>query len=167
MCSDNRLMRPFLPTFFLALSLGACALPPNAVRPPAKIAAPAATDLSATDALDALVRIAALGPEQQRAERARLDDERSPGPAAQFRLALLLGHEDDPAALERALKILGAIEADGPRAQALLDLAKSALKAQLDAQKQAARALELQERIEQIKALEKSLQQRDAAPKPR
>ncbi len=160
-------MRLLLPAFLSTLALGACAVPPVASKPPVKVAAAASSGLSASDALDVLARVAALSAEQQRIELARLDDERTSSAAAQFRLALLLGREDDPAALERGLKLLGTIDADGARAQAVLDLAKTALKAQLDAHRQAARAQELQERIDQIKALEKSLQQRDAAPKPR
>lgn len=151
----------------LSLALGACAVPPPAQKPPVKVATPASAGLTAGEALDTLTRIASLGADQQRAELARLDDERTLSPAAQFRFALLLGRDDDPAVMERGLKLLGTIDADGARAQAVLDLAKTALKAQIEARRQGARAQELQERIDQIKALEKSLQQRDAAPKPR
>lgn len=160
-------MRFHLPTLLAALSLGACALPPTTPRPPVKVAAPAHTGLTVADALDILARVATLPTEQRRSERARLEDERSLGPAGQFRLALLLGYEDDPAAQERGLKLLGNVDADGTRVQALLDLAKDACRARIDAQRHAARAQELQDRIDQIKVLEKSLQQRDATPKPR
>ncbi|MEW6119049.1 MAG: hypothetical protein AB1593_03040 [Pseudomonadota bacterium] len=163
--ADDRLMRPLFPACALCLALAACAVPQVPPKPPLRTtAATPTTELDANDALDAVARIAAWNTEQQRAERARLDDGRSLTPAARFRLALLLGREDDPAALERALKVLAAIEPEGPRAQAVLDLARNALRAQLDALRQAARAQELQMRIEQIKALEKSLQQRDDVP---
>jgi len=170
--ADDRLMPRHLSLLVLCFALGACAVPPAAPKPPARTApaeppAAAPAGLGANDALDILARVAALSPEQQRAELARQDDDRPPGPAAQFRLALLLGRDENPAALERGLKLLGQIPADGPRAQTVLDLAKSALKAQLEARRQAARAQELQTRIDQLKALEKSLQQRDDAPKPR
>ena len=154
----------------LCFALGACALPPP--KPPARTApaeppAAAPSGLVVTDARDILARVAALGSEQQRAELARLDDDRALGPGAQFRLALLLGRDENPVAIERGLKLLGQIPADGARAQTVLELAKSALRAQLEARRQAARAQELQTRIDQLKALEKSLQQRDDAPKPR
>jgi hypothetical protein len=170
--TDDRLMRLLTPLLLFCTALSACApLTPVAPKPPAKSqAAPvvASAGLGTDEALDTLARINTLSAEQQRAELARLDGERPPAAiAAQFRLALLLGRDDDPAAVERGLKLLGTIEADGSRAQAVLDLAKSALRAQLDARRNAARAQELQTRIDQIKALEKSLQQRDAAPKPR
>jgi hypothetical protein len=99
--------------------------------------------------------------EHQRAEIARLDSERSSSVTARFKLALLLGRADEPAEIERGLKILSALEGDGKAAQALIDLAAGKLRARLDAQRQHARASALQQRIEQIKALEKSLQQRD------
>lgn len=167
-------MRFLLPTLLSVFVLGACALPPAEPRTPPveskappRVVVPAPSGLVTTDALDILARVSALSAEQLRAELARADGERAATSAAQFRLALLLGREDDAAAQERALKLLGTIDADGPRAQAVIDLARTALRAQLEARRQAARAQELQERIEQIKALEKSLQQRDAAPKPR
>lgn len=167
--TDDTLMRSLLPILLPVTILAACAVPPPAPtpRPPAKVVVAAPTGLTAADALDVLARVASLSADQQRTERARLDDARTLAPAGQFQLALLLGREEDPAALERGIKLLGAIDAEGPRVQALIDLAKNLLKAQLDAARQNARAQDLQTRIDQIKALEKSLQQRDAAPKPR
>jgi hypothetical protein len=47
------------------------------------------------------------------------------------------------------------------RTQALVELMKRSLKARIELKQQTARAQELQDKLEQIKALEKSLQQRN------
>ncbi|HQT01207.1 MAG: hypothetical protein B7Y26_02790 [Hydrogenophilales bacterium 16-64-46] len=160
-------MRSLLTPLLACVLLGACTLPP---APPIEQAAAQNRTLStldSTDALDELVRINAQSGDAQRAERTRLDGERLGTARLQFRLALLLGRDDDPASQERALKLLGSLDTSDARAQALVDLTRTSLKAQLDARRQASRTQELQARIEQLKALEKSLQQRDDAPKPR
>jgi len=48
------------------------------------------------------------------------------------------------------------------RAQPLIDLMKKSLRARIELKQQTARAQELQDKLDQIKALEKSLQQRNA-----
>lgn len=160
-------MQSPLPALFTCVLLSACTLPPApaAVPGPGPIRSEKALDSS--DALDELVRLDSQSVDAQRMERNRLDGERLTSTRLQFRLALLLGRDEDPVSQERALKLLGAIDTSDARAKALVDLTKAGLKAQLDARRQAGRAQELQARIEQLKALEKSLQQRDDAPKPR
>ena len=164
-------MRSFLTPLLTCTVLGACALPPTPAvdQTPAQSAAQsrAAASLDSTDALDELVRINTLSGDAQRAERVRLDGERLTTARLQFRFALLLGRDDDPASQDRAIKLLGTVDTSDARAQAVVDLARTSLKSQLDARRQASRTQELQARIEQLKALEKSLQQRDDAPKPR
>jgi ribosomal protein S12 methylthiotransferase accessory factor YcaO len=49
---------------------------------------------------------------------------------------------------------------DDARTQALVELMKRSLKARIELRQQTARNLELQDKLEQIKTLEKSLQQR-------
>lgn len=165
-------MQIHLMTVLACTLLTACTLPPTPASAPVPVPVPTTTrapaGLQGADALDELARLAAQPADAQRAERSRLDGgERLATARLQFRLALLLGRDDDPASQERALKLLGTIDTSDPRAQALIDLARTALKAQLDARRQASRTQELQARIDQLKALEKSLQQRDDAPKPR
>ena len=152
----------------LLLMLGACAAVPE--RPPA--ATPAATTaqptrLDATALLRELTRVAALSPEQRRRELAGLEGERRLDDARRFQLAALLEREDGVEALERGLKSLSAITDFDARAQPLAELMKKSLKARIELKQQTARTQELQEKLDQIKALEKSLQQRttpDKAP---
>ena len=160
-------MRSFLTPLLTCALLGACTLPPAPAIEQSPAQTRTQTSLDSAEALDELVRLGSQSADAQRAERARLDGERPGSARLQFRFALLLGRDDDPAAQERALKLLGTIDTNDARTQALIDLTKASLKAQLDARRQSSRAQELQARIEQLKALEKSLQQRDDAPKPR
>jgi hypothetical protein len=149
---------------FPVLLLSACtAFPPPRTPAPVNETAPP----SGTSALlDALVRVPVnLSDEQRRADIARLENERAV--TSRFRLALLLGRDDDPVAVERGIKVLSGLEGDSKSAQALIDLARAQLKSRLDALRHHARAEELQLRIEQIKALEKSLHQRDSSPATR
>lgn len=145
------------------LASTACAslpLPPDAAPP-----IPVPTASSATALLDVLVRLPPnQPPELLRADIARLDSERTLSVNTRFKLAILLGRTDDPADIERGLKILAGLEGESKAAQALIDLASEMLRARLGVQRQHARAAELQQRIDQIKALEKSLQQRDVSP---
>jgi len=68
-------------------------------------------------------------------------------------------------AFERSLKSLAMIDDVDPRAHTLLDLMKKSLSARIELRQQAARAQELQDKLDQIKALEKTLQQRNTLPK--
>ncbi|MEW6413790.1 MAG: hypothetical protein AB1482_00870 [Pseudomonadota bacterium] len=141
----------------LLLSLAACAQLPDS---PALRALQPETGAHAM--LGELARVAGLSAEQRRRELAalegnRLDDTR------RFLLAALLEREDSVEALERGVRALNAIDASDPRAQAAVELMKRSLRARIDLKLQTARAQELQDRLEQIKTLEKSLQQRPPA----
>jgi hypothetical protein len=148
----------------LVLALSACASLPRPALPAftADQTGPAATTL-----LNELSRVGSLSPEQRRRELAVLEGERRLDDSKRFQLAALLERDDSPEALERSLKVLGAIENVDARGQALVELMKRALKARIELKQQAARAQELQDKLDQIKALEKSLQQRSAPGKPR
>jgi len=144
----------------LLLTLGACALPP------AERLAPRATHAEATPPalIGELARVSALSSDQRRRELAELEGARL-DEARRFQLAALLERDDSLESLERSLKNLGALgELDTP-AQVLVDQMKKSLKARIENKQLAARNAELQGRLEQIKALEKSLQQRSAAPR--
>lgn len=150
----------------LLLTLGACAAVPE--RPSVATPAPTAaqpTRLNATTLLNELVRVASLSPEQRRHELAGLEGERRLDDARRFQLAALLEREDSVEALERSLKTLGTISDLNPRAQPVAELMKKSLKARIDLKQQTARAQELQDKLDQIKALEKSLQQRNIPDK--
>ena len=160
----------FKSTFFagLLLMLGGCAAVPE--RPTAKAATPAATTapstrLDATALLSELTRVASLSPEQRRRELAGLEGERRLDTAQRFQLAALLEREDSVEALERSLTTLGTITDLNPRAQPLAELMKKSLKARIELKQQTARTQELQDKLDQIKALEKSLQQRNIPDK--
>jgi len=143
----------------LLLTLGACATPPEhpTFRSQAELDAPAQ--------LVELARVAALSAEQRRRELTGLEGERRLDDARRFQLAALLEREDSVDALERSLKTLGAITDLDARAQALVELMKRSLKARIELKQQTARAQELQDKLDQIKALEKSLQQRSTPAK--
>lgn len=139
----------------LLLTLGACVTPPEPL--PARHSH---TELDATALLGELARVTALSPEQRRRELAGLDERRLDN-ARRFQLATLLEREDSVDALERSLKTLGAITSIDSRAQPLVELMKKSLKTRIELRQQTARAQELQDKLDQIKALEKSLQQRN------
>lgn len=150
----------------LLLTLGACAavseLPTTAAIPATTTAQP--TRLNATALLSELTRVASLSPEQRRHELAGLEGERLDD-ARRFQLAALLEREDSVEALERSLKTLGSITDLHPRAQPLTELMRKSLKARIELKQQTARTQELQDKLDQIKALEKSLQQRNIPDK--
>lgn len=139
----------------LLLTLGACTLPPEY---PAFLSA---GEIGAPALLSELARVASLTPEQRRRELAGLEGERRLDDARRFQLAALLEREDSADALDRSLKTLNAMSELDARTQALVDLMKRSLKARIEFRQQAARAQELQDKLDQIKALEKSLQQRN------
>jgi hypothetical protein len=147
----------------LLLTLGACASPPWS----GQMAVPAyrIAGLGALPLLNELSRVAALSSEQRRRELAALDSERRLDDSKRFQLAALLEREDSEDALERSLKNLGAIDNVDPRAQTVLDLLKKSLTVRIELKQQAARTQELQDKLDQIKALEKTLQQRSTLPK--
>lgn len=141
----------------LSLLLGACALPPEYP------AIPLLNEQGAPVMLGELARVEALSAEQRRREIAELDATRRLDAAHRFQLAALLAHEDAPESLERSLKVLGGLPRGDARTRALVDLMKQSIRTRIDLAQQTARTQELQDKLEQIKALEKSLQQR-AAP---
>jgi hypothetical protein len=147
----------------LLLMLGACAAVPE--RPPAATPATTTARLDATALLSELTRVASLSPEQRHRELAGLEGERRLDDARRFQLAALLEREDSVEALERSLKTLGAITDLNPRAQPLAELMKKSLKARIELKQQTASTQELQDKLDQIKALEKSLQQRNIPDK--
>ena len=144
----------------LLLMLGACAAPLER--------APVRNGQSEPDApvmLNELARVAALSAEQRRRELAGLEGERRLDDARRFQLAALLERDDSVEALERSLKTLGAMTNVDAGAQPLVELMKKSLRARIELRQQTARAQELQDKLDQIKALEKSLQQRNGLPK--
>lgn len=146
----------------LLLALGAC----SALPPPERPAPRANPSASATSLLlSELARVATLSAEQRRRELADLENGRRLDDARRFQLAALLEREDSAEAYERGLKALATIDEDDPRTQALVELLKRSLKARLELKQQTARADELQDKLDQIKALEKSLQQRSSPGK--
>lgn len=142
--------------------LGGCATPPPAVpqRPCIVQTEPGETAL-----LNELARVATLTPERRHRELLELEAERRLSDAKRFQMAALLERDDNVEALERSLKSLGAMTGIEPSAQPLIELMKKSLRARIALKQQTARSQELQDKLEQIKALEKSLQQRDALPK--
>jgi hypothetical protein len=113
--------------------------------------------------LNELARVAALSPEQRRRELSALESGRIDDPR-RFQAAALLDREDSLDALERGLKNLNALTDVDERAQPLVEQMKKSFKARIELKVQAARAQELQDKLDQIKALEKSLQQRTVPP---
>ncbi len=143
----------------LLLSLGACALPPD--HP----VIPGVTEQGASAMLGELARVDALTPAQRRRELAELETLRRPDAARRFQMAALLAREDGTEPLERSVQILNSLAEADARTQALLDLMKKSLKTRIELIQQTARSQELQDKLGQIKALEKSLQQRNGLPK--
>lgn len=141
----------------LLFTLSACALPPSE-RP---LPRPALFESASPGLIVELARIASLSAEQRRRELAELDGSRLDD-TRRFQLAALLERDDSSESLERSLKHLNALGELDARSQALVDQMKKSLRARLDNRQLAARNAELQDKLEQIKALEKSLQQRSA-----
>jgi hypothetical protein len=149
-------------TVFLAgllLTLGACATP---LEHPAFRITP--TGLDAAGLASELARVAALSAEQRRRELAALEERRLDD-ARRFQLAALLEREDNGDALERSLKTLGMLGDLDARTHALVELMKRSLRARIELKQQTTRAQELQDKLEQIKVLERSLQQRTTPAK--
>ena len=144
----------------LILTLSACAVP---VERPVLFASP--TERGAAAMLGELSRVAALSADQRRRELTGLEGERRLDDARRFQLAALLEREDSVEALERSLKSLNAMADGDTRTQTLLDLMRKSLRTRIELKQQTARTQELQDKLDQIKALEKSLQQRSTLPK--
>lgn len=142
----------------LLLSLGACA---HVQDYPALRNVQIGSD--AAMMLNELARVSALSPEQRRRELAALESGRIDD-VRRFQAAALLDREDSVEALERGLKNLNALSDIDERAQPLVEQMKKSFKARIELRVQATRAQELQDKLDQIKALEKSLQQRSAPP---
>jgi len=140
----------------LILTLGACAAPPE--YPAFRFTA---AEQEAVLFLDELSRVATLSAEQRRREVAELEGMRRLGQAKRFQLAALLEREDSVEALERSLRNLNAMSDVDTGARPLLDLMKKSLKARIELKQLTAHAQELEDKLEQIKVLEKSLQQRN------
>jgi hypothetical protein len=176
------IIKSILPVACMAV-LGACAVPPeraperagersaerspdrNVERPPERsVERPAfpfrQNGLDATALLGELARVAALSPEQRRRELTGLESERRLDEAQRFQLAALLEREDSVESLDRGLRSLGTLTEIESRARPLIDMMKKSLKARIELKQQSAHAQALQEKLDQIKALEKSLQQR-------
>jgi hypothetical protein len=115
--------------------------------------------------LSELEKIHGWSGEQSRRELAELNIDKRLDKIQRFRLAALLSR-DDHGDWERGLKALeGLSEESDPRTHALVDLLRKLLRTRLDLRQQTARVGELQQRIQQIKALEKDLQQRSEPAK--
>jgi hypothetical protein len=142
----------------LLLALGGCTLPPEYPT------LPLLTEQGASAMLSELARVSELPPELRRREIAELEDMRRPDATRRFQLAALLEREDGVESLERSLKILNGLPKPDARTRALLELMKQSLKTRIELSQQTARSQELQDKLEQIKALEKSLQQRASPP---
>lgn len=141
----------------LLMTLGACTQLADA--PALRALQP---DSGAHAMLAELARVATLSAEQRRRELAALESGRLDD-ARRFQLAALLEREDTPEALERGLRALNALDPSDARGQALVEVMKRSFRARLEARQQATRAQELQDRLDQIKTLERSLQQRAPA----
>ena len=102
--------------------------------------------------------VGALGTEARHRELAELSAARTLNPRERLRLAALLEREDSAEALERALKVLATL--DDTDARPLAELLKRLVRARLDLRQQSVRVQSLEAKLEQIKALEKSLQLR-------
>lgn len=111
-----------------------------------------------------LGQVQAMSPEQSRRELNELAASKRLDKPRRLRLAAVLAR-DEQAEWDRALKMLdGLASDDDPRSQVLVDLLRKSWRARLALRQQDARVTELQQRIRQIKSLEKDLQQRSETP---
>lgn len=111
-----------------------------------------------------LGEVQAMSGEQSRRELNELTASRRLDKPKRLRLAAVLAR-DEHGDWDRALKILdGLANDDDPRSQVLLDLLRKSWRSRLALRQQESRVTELQHRIQQIKTLEKDLQQRSETP---
>lgn len=143
----------------LLLTLGACA---NTADYPVLRSVHISPDSAMM--LNELARVAALSPEQRKRELTALENERRIDDRLRFQAAALLDREDNVEAYERALKNLNAMSGLDAQSQPLLEQMKKSFKTRIELKQQTARAQELQDKLDQIKALEKTLQQRTTPP---
>ena len=126
------------------------------IHAPAPIIRPPLADRYLTE----LGSVQTINTEQVRRELAVLNAHKRLDNIQRFRLAALSAR-DDQGEWERAVKTLEGLPEDAdPRVQALVETLKKLLRTRVELRHQTARVLELQGRIQQIKALEKDLQQR-------
>lgn len=108
--------------------------------------------------------VQAMSAEQNRRELSELNNGRRLDKISRFRLAAVLAR-DEHGDWERALKMLEGLTNDNdPRSHALVDLLRKSLRTRIELRQQGARVAELLQRIQQIKTLEKDLQQRSETP---
>lgn len=111
-----------------------------------------------------LSEVQAMSVEQSRRELNELASGKQLDKPRRLRLAAVLAREEH-ADWDRALKMLEGLTNDGdPRSQVLVDLLRKSWRLRLELRHQDARVTELQKRIQQIKTLEKDLQQRSETP---
>lgn len=111
-----------------------------------------------------LGEVQAMSSEQSRRELNELTTSRRLDKPRRLRLAAVLAREEH-GDWDRALKLLeGLTNEDDPRSQVLVDLLRKSWRTRLALRQQDARVTQLQQRIQQIKTLEKDLQQRNETP---
>lgn len=111
-----------------------------------------------------LGQVQAMSAEQSRRELNELAGIKRLDKPRRLRLAAVLAR-DEQGEWDRALKMLdGLATDDDPRSQILVDLLRKSWRTRLALRQQDARVTQLQQRIQQIKALEKDLQQRSETP---
>lgn len=102
--------------------------------------------------------------EQSRRELNELTASKRLDKPRRLRLAAVLAREEH-GDWDRALKVLdGLANESDPRSQVLIDLLRKSWRTRMELRQQDARVTELQQRIQQIKTLEKDLQQRSETP---
>lgn len=111
-----------------------------------------------------LSQVQSMSADQSRRELNELVTSKRLDKPRRLRLAAALAR-DEQGEWERAIKMLeGLANDDDPRSQVLMDLLRKSWRARLTLRQQDARITELQQRIQQIKTLEKDLQQRSETP---
>lgn len=111
-----------------------------------------------------LSEVQAMTIEQSRRELNELATGKRLDKPRRLRFAAVLAREEH-GDWDRALKMLeGLTSENDPRSQVLVDLLRKSWRMRLELRQQDARVTELQQRIQQIKTLEKDLQQRSETP---
>lgn len=178
----KHLREAFLMTGLLLLAAGCTLLPKPPVKPAVPKAPPAdsvplrpehpgasiAPSLPAPTLAERylmeLSEVQAMSVEQSRRELNELTASKRLDKPRRLRLAAVLAR-DEHGDWDRALKMLdGLANDDDPRSQVLMDLLRKSWRTRLALRQQDARVTELQQRIQQIKTLEKDLQQRSETP---
>ena len=110
-----------------------------------------------------LGEVQAMSVEQSRRELNELTASKRLDKPKRLRLAAVLAR-DEHGDWDRALKMLDGLANDDPPSQVLVDLLRKTWRTRLELRQQDARVTELQQRIQQIKTLEKDLLQRSETP---